>query len=386
MTAPTEPPATVPTEPPATEPTTPPTTVPAAEDDITNTDKDSSKDGQEISKKRSNASATPEEPDPTDNPTEGSEPVVVTDYYVVFKVTQGNMSLGQKTVWQGVYVTGNNAMRFFDATYLPDYTLMDEEGDAGLDIPDFDFGSGFTAEQIAQMRSEQQKKIKDLEFQIKMADADYKIKQTEFNDGNVYSEIDGEVISVLTEEEARDTKSPLIKVSGGGGFYVQGTVNELEKDNLRVGQEVTISDWETGATYTGTVQSIGDFPSAESNWNGMENPNSSYYPFTAFVDGSADLQAGRYVSMTYTTGSGESGIYLENPFLRTEKGQSYVFVRGKNDKLEKRYVTVGKSLWGSYTEIRSGLSETDYIAFPYGKNVKEGAPTVEGDRNDLYNY
>ena len=54
---------------------------------------------------RSNASATPEEPDPTDNPTEGSEPVVVTDYYVVFKVTQGNMSLGQKTVWQGVYVT-----------------------------------------------------------------------------------------------------------------------------------------------------------------------------------------------------------------------------------------------------------------------------------------
>ena len=163
-------------------------------------------------------------------------------------------------------------------------------------------------------------------------------------------------------------------------------MNELEKDNLRVGQEVTISDWETGATYTGTVQSIGDFPSAESNWNGMENPNSSYYPFTAFVDGSADLQAGRYVSMTYTTGSGESGIYLENPFLRTEKGQSYVFVRGKNDKLEKRYVTVGKSLWGSYTEIRSGLSETDYIAFPYGKNVKEGAPTVEGDRNDLYNY
>ena len=139
-------------------------------------------------------------------------------------------------------------------------------------------------------------------------------------------------------------------------------------------------------TYTGTVQSIGDFPSQSDGWNGMGNPNASYYPFTAFVDGSADLQAGSYVSVNYSTGTGENGIYLENPFVRTENGQSYVFVRGQNGKLEKRFVTVGKSLWGSYTEIKSGLTEDDYIAFPYGKTVKEGAPTAEGDLNSLYMY
>ena len=329
----------------------------------------------------SNASAMPEEGQPE------TTPVQVTSYYVVFKVTEGNMSLGQRTVWQGIHVSRGNSLRFFDATFLPDYTLMDlGEEDPGMNIPDFDFGSGFTAAQIAQMRSEQQKKIKDLEFQVKMADADYKIMQTEVNDGNVYAEIDGKVISVLTEKEAKDTKSPLLKVSGGGGFYIQGSINELEKDSLQIGQEVTISDWETGMTYTGTVQSIGDFPSSQNSWNGMENPNSSYYPFTAFVDGSADHQAGRYVNMTYSTGTGENGIYLQNPFVRTEKGRSYVFVQGKNGRLEKRYVTVGKSLWGSYTEIRSGLEETDLIAFPYGKNVKEGAATVEGDLNTLYGY
>ena len=42
--------------------------------------------------------------------------------------------------------------------------------------------------------------------------------------------------------------------------------------------------------------------------------------------------------------------------------------------------------WGSYTEILSGLTADDLIAFPYGKNLKEGAPTVESDPSGLYSY
>jgi hypothetical protein len=52
--------------------------------------------------------------------------------------------------------------------------------------------------------------------------------------------------------------------------------------------------------------------------------------------------------------------------------------------LEKRFVTTGKSLWGSYTEILEGLGEGDFVAFPYGKNVKPGAETVESDLSALY--
>ena len=236
------------------------------------------------------------------------------------------------------------------------------------------------------MRSEQEKKIKEQELAMRMADAEYKIMLSEVNNGQVCADFDGEVVSVITEEEARQDKRPLLKVSAGGGFYISGTVSELEKDNLTIGKEVTVNDLQTGMTYSGTIQAVGDFPSQSEGWNGMGNPNASYYPFTAFVDGSADLQAGQYASVSYSTGTGENGIYLENPFVRTENGQSYVFVRGQNGKLEKRVVTVGKSLWGSYTEIKSGLTEDDYIAFPYGKTVKEGAPTAEGDLNSLYMY
>ena len=49
-------------------------------------------------------------------------------------------------------------------------------------------------------------------------------------------------------------------------------------------------------------------------------------------------------------------------------------------------MTTGKALWGSYTEFRRGLTVVDLIAFPYGKNLKEGAPTVESDPSSLYSY
>ena len=208
--------------------------------------------------------------------------------------------------------------------------------------------------------------------------------EAELSDGHVYAKIDGEVVSLLSEEEARETRHPIVKISGGGGFYIEGSISELEMDSLSPGQTVTVNDWNTGMTYTGTVKSIGDFPSSSSSWNGTGNPNASYFPFTVFVDESADLQAGRYVSVMYSAGTAENGIYLQNPFLRTENGKSYVFLLGEDGKLEKRFVTTGKALWGSYTEILSGMTAEDLLAFPYGKNVKEGVAAVEGDMSNLY--
>ena len=315
---------------------------------------------------------------------EEEQPVDVTHFYVVIKVTSSNRELGNKSVWQGLHVfrSGSNfSFQFFNPT-VPDHMLTETDE---TDKPEFDYGSGYTWAQLQQMKADQEKKIADLKLQVRMAEADYKLKELETGDGNVYAKFDGTVVSLLSPEEALATGQPMLKVSGGGGFYVEGTVSELQKDLLLPGQEVTINDWNTGMVYTGTIHSIGDFPSPEGYWNGMGNPNASYYPFTVFVDGSADLQEGQYVSIVYSAGSAQNGIYLENPFLRTEQGRSYVYVRGDDGLLEKRFVTTGKSLWGSYTEILEGLTPEDFLAFPYGKDVKEGMPTEEGDLSDLYN-
>ena len=334
-------------------------------------------------------SEEPTEPsEPSEEPTEPVEPQKPDEkFYVVFKVTEGNLELASRKTWQGVFVikdgdTGAYSFKFFDAFMVPDHTLEpDEEAE---EEPEIDFGSGFTAAQIAEMRAQQEKTIKDLEFSIKMAEAEYKIAQTEVSDGNVYAQIDGVVVSVLTQEEAEMMQSPILKVSAGGGFYVEGTVSELDRDSLVIGQEVTINDWYSGMMYTGYIESLGDYPSADGYWNGMGNPTASYYPFRVFVEESADLQSGSYVSIMFAAADAQHGVYLENPFIRTEGGRSYVYVRGEDGKLEQRFVTTGKSLWGSYTEILEGLGEEDFVAFPYGKNVKPGAETVESDLSALY--
>ena len=375
----TEPPTQPGTEPP-TQPSTEPPTQPSTEASTPSTEETSEGEGGE----HSSASAA-ENPD--EKPT-----ITVNSYYMVIKATEGNKRMGARVVWQGMYIrkVGSGfTFQFFDATGVPDHMATDPDDPDNTDPTDPDMpdpGSGYTAAQLAQMRAEQEKTIKETKFKIKMAEADYKIMQTEMSDGNVYAEFDGKVVSVLTEEEAKTQNQPVLKVSGGGGFYIQGSVSELEKDKMQIGQEVTVNDWNTGMTYTGKIVSMGDFPTNSDGWNGSGNPNVSYYPFTVFVDETADLQAGMYVNIQYSSAESENGIYLENPFIRTENGQSYVYVQGASGKLEKRFVTTGKALWGSYTEIRSGLTVDDLIAFPYGKNLKEGAPTVESDVSDLYSY
>ena len=332
--------------------------------------------------------------DPTDpaDPTTPSEPnqppadLDVSEFYMIVKITEGNMSLASCKSWQGMQVhrSGDGfSFRFFDASAIQDHSVVRKPVSVPT-TPSVDMGSGYTSKQIAQMRAEKEKQIEDLKFRVKMAEANYALKVAEAENGHVLAQIDGTVVSLLSEDEAKKSSQPILKVSGGGGFYVKGTVSELQKDQLQIGQEVTINDWNTGMNYTGSVQSIGDFPDSSGYWNGMGNPNVSYYPFTVFIDGSADLREGDYVNMVYSTATSQQGIYLENPFLRTEQGKTYVYVRGADGKLEQRFVTTGKALWGSYTEVLDGITAEDFLAFPYGKNVVPGADTVESDLSALY--
>lgn len=251
-----------------------------------------------------------------------------------------------------------------------------------------EWNSGFTAAEIHQMRLAKQAEIKDLEFQVKMGEAEYKIMQKEADDGAVEAEFDGTVVGLLDPQSSIDMGMPLLKVSGGGGFYVTGSVSELDLDSVSVGQKVDVMSWDTGSSYEGTIVEIQPFPQENGDYyyyGGSQNV--SYYPYRIFIDESAMLQDGYYVSMTLrqNESEGQTGnLYISNAFVLTEGASSFVFVRGEDGLLEKRQVRLGGMLWGEYSKVVSGITADDWVAFPYGKEVKEGAPTLDGTWENLY--
>lgn len=137
---------------------------------------------------------------------------------------------------------------------------------------DVNMNSGYTSNEIAQMRADKEAEIKQLQFDIKMAEAEYKIMKKEFDNGEVKSDIDGYVVSVLNPEEALANNEPVVKVSGGGGFFIQASVGELDRDSLEIGQTVQIMSWSTGANCEGTITAIGDYPTSDGYYGATATP------------------------------------------------------------------------------------------------------------------
>ena len=80
----------------------------------------------------------------------------------------------------------------------------------------------------------------------------------------------------------------------------------------------------------------------------------------------------------------ESGaITLEKAFVRSEEGQYYVMKEDEKGKLTKQPVQIARIVNGAY-ELAGGLTYEDKIAFPYGRQVTEGANCQDGTMEDLY--
>lgn len=298
-------------------------------------------------------------------------------------------------VSQGVVLLEDNVISFFDPPYeiptandtasadakVKELRRQVEEAQTILDDPTVptDLLDYYVK------KAEQEKIIDQAQVSLKIAQMDFQRKSSEVADASVYSEMDGVVKAVRDPKEAYQNGEAVVEVSGGGGYYVSGVVSELELANMQIGDTVQINSWMTGVSCEGTIVSVEDYPASQSGWSNG-NQNVSYYPFKAFVSEDANLQPNDYVDITYRSGSAKNAWYLEKMFIRVENGKSYVYVRGENGLLEKRDVVTGGDLWGSYTEIRGGLTREDYIAFPYGQDVADGAKTQEATPDQLYNY
>ncbi len=232
----------------------------------------------------------------------------------------------------------------------------------------------YTADELKDAIKEQTRSVADVDLQKRIAQADLKELQSELEDGVVYAKKDGIVTTVGDPANPPQDGTPFLQLSGASGLYISGTIGELDLDTVKVGQSVSAVNYMTGDTYEGTISEISNVPSDSVNYYGDSNPNSSFYEYTAYIENPQNLKKGDSLQLTIDTSSegSDSGLYIDKSYVRTENGQSYIY-KDDNGKLKKQSVKTGKSLWGSYVEIKSGLTNDDYIAFPYG--VREGEKT-----------
>lgn len=299
--------------------------------------------------------------------------------YAVFAQREQNAPNGEILTYTAFVFryTEEDGLSFTFFDYTPPQTEAPEEPIIE------DTSSGFTASEIAQMRAEKMAEIKRLDLEYRMAQVDLAREQKEVDDGSVYAEYDGVVTQVLDEETARMESSPLIRLSGGGGYFVTGYVSELDREKLTVGTSVSIQDWNTGNTWFGTVTEISPYP--EENYYSY-GAAASYYPYTVQVEEGAELMSGSYVSLSYSTAESTGGFYMELSFAYAEGGKYYVFADNGEGVLEKRELVTGKVVDGYWLQVLGGVTMEDFVAFPYLKGVENGAKVVHSDMNELYGY
>ncbi|MDO5702211.1 MAG: biotin/lipoyl-binding protein [Lachnospiraceae bacterium] len=289
---------------------------------------------------------------------------------------------------------------------LPDdVELIDDDDDEGYDVQDYsggydddddvddtddsstgssrtissgieDYSGHYTAKEIQEMLVEKQREVRDEAITYQMKILTLRQMKQEMASDSVRSKVDG----VVNNSDA------VIVVSGGGGYNVTIAVSELELSDMSQDQKVSVSSFmDESREYEGYISSKGDYPTSNMDGWSTGNPNVSYYPCVVTITDEAEFRDGDYVGVKYNKSNDDRhSFYIEAMFVRSDSSGRYVYAKGENGKLVRKNLLTGKSPDNYTVEVRGGITARDFLAFPYGSNVKEGADTEEASLDELY--
>ena len=245
---------------------------------------------------------------------------------------------------------------------------------------------GIMAEDRDRQLTEKRNQLTTLNIDRKEAVLKYEKMRKEISDGTILSTVNGQIKSVGDPATAMSDGTPFISVTSQDGFYLKGTINELQREEIFVGQHISVTSMETGMTAEAEITSISDYPVSDNASSYGTNPNTSNYPFTAFLSETSGFKNNQSVSITMTSNEGNtsSNLYIPKAYVREDNGEAFVYIADERGRLKKQTVETCAVMYGYNQEIKSGLTMEDLIAFPYGKTVKEGVKTEEVDSPSYY--
>lgn len=238
--------------------------------------------------------------------------------------------------------------------------------------------------------------IQTNQIDLKEAELKLKTKQSEIQKSEhllanalVTSPVTGRITSI-SEEGTDQYGNPkaYISIQQTGSYRVKGQINEMQRGAIMEGDRVRMeSRLNPEEVWMGTVTLVDYENPIQGNNNGYiissgsdEMSASSRYPFYVELDSMEGLILGQHL---YLSMAGEEPVSLEGVTLSgafvcyDEDGSCFVWADDGQGKLEKRGVELGNydPVADAY-EILSGLSDSDYVAFPDEEVCLQGAPTI----------
>ena len=251
-------------------------------------------------------------------------------------------------------------------------------------------GGTYTKEELAEAVQRQEERLADLRLDLKQSELKIRSTEKAVEEGAVLAKISGVVKKSGDPSNPPGDGSAFLQVASTEGMYIRGGVSELLLDQIREGDLVNVSAGQSGTCCQAEIREISPYPDESGMFSGIYGAASaSMYPFIAYVEeGGGTLISQEWVQMD-AAGSGmeqpSDALYLWKAFILEEEGRQYVYLRDEKGKLRKREITTGRRV-GEGCEVLSGVSWEDWLAFPYGKEVRNGAATREGAMSELYGY
>ena len=277
-------------------------------------------------------------------------------------------------------------------------------------------GDEYTESELRRSRVEAESDIRGLTTDI--AEAELKVKKAQQALENnietaeingVVTEVDKSMVGVgmapanLSDEGGDDADqkpslgdgNALVKVSSFDGLYVETAMNEWALAFTHVGDTVYVTDWSSGGIYPAKITHISEYASDyASTMYAMDDTSDSYFPYTALInEDGLDLEDGDSVEVSLTKPEDYEGddeeddntdpIYLYKAFVVSEGPNRYVYMEDEDGKLKKQKIEVSGQEPETYI-VTGGITRKDFIAFPFGDAIREGANVFEGDIDDLY--
>ena len=228
--------------------------------------------------------------------------------------------------------------------------------------------------------------IRQAEFDIALKNKDIAKLQDSLKNTSVTAPCTGRIQSINEQGGYDDMGNPLpfMTIVQTDGYRVKGYVNEANVSALTEGTAVVIRSRVNDDIWQGTVSMIEwDNPQQNQNYYGeSDTAMSSRYPFYVELTASTGLLLGQHVYIEPDYGQTEdtpAALCLPSYYIVDADGNPYVWAQGKNEKLEKRSLTLGTydEMMDTY-EVLDGLTTEDYIAFP-DDTLKPGMTCITYD-------